>query len=231
MTTKVDAATKSISANKGIHDHIINKVQEYGSLLILIFLLLWNILIFDDIKRAKKNLFDPNEEYITYMNIFFFLLGGILYNSIVTTIRYFISSRLDYLIDNTKVNKNESYENRKERIIGYMQGTVYHGLFFSSLFIGLRNTEFMPRAFGGESDLAAQYQRYPRNAPGYLKAFYMFSMGYSAFKLIKVLIYDRHTKDYMQNIIPLYHNVAHRLLVSNQAFRLRVPYTGSPCIN
>lgn len=204
MTPKAENPTKSISAHKGIHDHLINKVQEHGSLLILVFLLMWNILIFGDIKRAKKNLFDPDEEYITYMNVVFFLFGGILYNCIVILIRYFLSDRLDDLIDNSKINKNESYEIRKERIIGYIQGVVYHGLYFTSLFIGLRGTEFMPRAFGGESDVAAQYQRYPINVPGYLKAFYMFSMGYSTLKLIKVLIYGRHNKDFMQNIMHHY---------------------------
>lgn len=204
MASQTEKKINAFDTSTDLHNHGVNRVQEHGSKIFLIFLTLWNVWIFGDLKKAKRELFSPDERYIGVQEVLFFTLGCIFSEGLVVVLRYIIDKRLEKMIDMSKTNMGEAFRARKERVINYLYGSLYHALFFVAMFFSMRGTLFMPKALGGTSDLEVQYKSYPVDAPDVLKAFLMFAMGHSTKKLIKATIYERERKDFMQNVMHHY---------------------------
>lgn len=186
----------------------INTLQEKGSIAFLVLLLVWNVWIFEDLKRVKAALFAPNESYFTLKDALFFIIGAITSYLLTLILHFLFYDRLDSVVDMTKAQRFESFDERKHRIIEYIQGMLYHSTFFAAMFMALRDTQFMPRVLGGSGNVAKQYEIYPLGVSDDLKGFYMFAMGHSAYKLIKSLLFEKHKTDFIQNILHHYITVS-----------------------
>lgn len=201
--------TNKVPDEKSVDDnYLIKKIQENGSRIILLFLLIWNIFIFTDVKNSIRNFYQQKEAIIDEIGLLCFIAGFLFCIVINKSSRYLFKKHLNVFISNSLKGNNGAYNKNEELLLYYLEGFVYHLSFFVILFYHMKGSEYMPRAFGGTYDLKTQYQDYPQNISNQLKNMYFIAIGHSSEKLIRNLLFDRHKNDFMPLLMHHYITVS-----------------------
>lgn len=205
---------KSTSPPKGLRavfNHMFTALDERGFRILFLLILPFNILSIRDLARAKANLYTKEEPYITAWDVLIIVISAVLCQLVFEVLRVLLDKPLNERMIYSKEHALETFEQKKIRMTEYFQGMIYHSVYFTVLFINLKDSPYLPRAFGGESDITAQYREYPVSIPAHLRLLYLFPIGYSGLKLIKLVFREQKRLDYWQYL--LHHHITISLIV------------------